>query len=150
MPVVVVDIEVVDDGEEEDEEEEVEQGSLQGSWGGIEVEEKLLVELDPVELLTSLYGKTPRIGAVVVESAGKDAVNILIHTQTKAIYLQVWPCVFINLPDGRIHISRITRKTLSSHPDPGQCCCWQLLARGARLKGDRAVAFRSRCCAWCL
>jgi len=69
MPVVVVDIEVVDDGEEEDEEEEVEQGSLQGSWGGIEVEEKLLVELDPVELLTSLYGKTPRIGAVVVESA---------------------------------------------------------------------------------
>jgi len=68
MPVVVVDIEVVDDGEEE-EVEEVEQGSLQGSWGGIEVEEKLLVELDPVELLTSLYGKTPRIGAVVVESA---------------------------------------------------------------------------------
>jgi len=68
MPVVVVDIEVADDGEEE-EEEEVEQGSLQGSWGGIEVEEKLLVELDPVELLTSLYGKTPRIGAVVVESA---------------------------------------------------------------------------------
>lgn len=59
----MVDIEVVDDGEEE----EVEQGSLQGSWGGIEVEEKL-VELDPVELLTSLYGKTPRIGAVVVES----------------------------------------------------------------------------------
>ena len=86
MPVVVVDIEVVDDGEEEDEEEEVEQGSLQGSWGGIEVEEKLLVELDPVELLTSLYGKTPRIGAVVVESAGKDAVNILMHTQTKPIY----------------------------------------------------------------
>ena len=81
MPVVVVDIEVVDDGKEEEE-----QGSLQGSWGGIEVEEKLLVELDPVELLTSLYGKTPRIGAVVVESAGKDAVNILIHTQTKAIY----------------------------------------------------------------
>ena len=80
MPVVVVDIEVVDDGEEE-EEEEVEQGSLQGSWGGIEVEEKLLVELDPVELLTSLYGKTPRIGAVVVESAAKDAVNILIHTK---------------------------------------------------------------------
>ena len=80
MPVVVVDIEVVDDGEEEVE-EEVEQGSLQGSWGGIEVEEKLLVELDPVELLTSLYGKTPRIGAVVVEASGKDAVNILIHTK---------------------------------------------------------------------
>ena len=80
MPVVVVDIEVVDDGEEEVE-EEVEQGSLQGSWGGIEVEEKLLVELDPVELLTSLYGKTPRIGAVVVESAAKDAANILIHTK---------------------------------------------------------------------
>ena len=80
----MVDIELVDDGEEEDDvdEVEVEQGSLQGSWGGIEVEEKLLVELDPVELLTSLYGKTPRIGAVVVESAGKDAVNILIHTQT--------------------------------------------------------------------
>ena len=81
MPVVVVDIEVVDDGEEEEVEEEVEQGSLQGSWGGIEVEEKLLVELDPVELLTSLYGKTPRIGAVVVEASGKDAVNILIHTE---------------------------------------------------------------------
>ena len=80
MPVVVVDIEVVDDGEEE-EEEEVEQGSLQGSWGGIEVEEKLLVELDPVELLTSLYGKTPRIGAVVVEASAKDALNILIHTK---------------------------------------------------------------------
>ena len=76
MPVVVVDIEVVDDGEEEEE-----QGSLQGSWGGIEVEEKLLVELDPVELLTSLYGKTPRIGAVVVEASGKDAVNILMHTE---------------------------------------------------------------------
>ena len=76
MPVVVVDIEVVDDGEEEEE-----QGSLQGSLGGIEVEEKLLVELDPVELLTSLYGKTPRIGAVVVEASGKDAVNILIHTE---------------------------------------------------------------------
>ena len=58
MPVVVVDIEVVDDGEEEE-----------------------LDELDPVELLTSLYGKTPRIGAVVVESAGKDALNILIHTE---------------------------------------------------------------------
>ena len=76
----MVDIEVVDDGEEE----EVEQGSLQGSWGGIEVEEKL-VELDPVELLTSLYGKTPRIGALVVESSGKGAVNIL---------LQFWPGVF--------------------------------------------------------
>ena len=85
MPVVVVDIEVVDDGEEEDEEEEVEQGSLQGSWGGIEVEEKLLVELDPVELLTSLYGKTPRIGAVVVEASAKDALNILIHTK-QAVY----------------------------------------------------------------
>ena len=84
MPVVVVDMEVVGDGEEE--EEEVEQGSLQGSWGGIEVEEKLLVELDPVELLTSLYGKTPRIGAVVVEASVKDALNILIHTQTKPIY----------------------------------------------------------------
>ena len=36
-----------------EEEDEVEQGSLQGSWGGNEVEEKL-VELDPVELLTSL------------------------------------------------------------------------------------------------
>lgn len=58
----MVNIEVVDDGEEE--EEEVEQGSLQGSWGGNE-----LVELDPVELLTSLYGKTPRIGALVVESS---------------------------------------------------------------------------------
>ena len=46
----MVDIEVVGDGEEED---EVEQGSLRGSWGGNEVEEKL-VELDPVELLTSL------------------------------------------------------------------------------------------------
>lgn len=46
----MVDIEVVGDGEEED---EVEQGSLQGNWGGNEVEEKL-VELDPVELLTSL------------------------------------------------------------------------------------------------
>ena len=41
----MVDIEVVGDGEEED---EVEQGSLQGNWGGNEV------ELDPVELLTSL------------------------------------------------------------------------------------------------
>ena len=58
MPVVVVDIEVVDDGEEEE-----------------------LDELDPVELLTSLYGKTPRIGAVVVEASGKDAVNILMHTE---------------------------------------------------------------------
>jgi len=51
----------------------VEQGSLQGSWGGREVEEveeeEEVVELDPVELLTSLYGKTPRIGAVVVESS---------------------------------------------------------------------------------
>ena len=65
----MVNIEVVDDGEEE---EEVEQGSLQGSWDGNE-----LVELGPVELLTSLYGKTPRIGALVVESSGKDAVNIL-------------------------------------------------------------------------
>ena len=78
----MVDIEVVGDGEEED---EVEQGSLQGSWGGNEVEEKL-VELDPVELLTSLYGKTPRIGAVVVESPGKDTVNILIHTYIEPIY----------------------------------------------------------------
>jgi len=73
-PVVVVEIEVVGDGEEDDEEEEEveegEQGSLQGSWGGREdVEEKLVVELDPVELLTSLYGKTPRIGALVVESS---------------------------------------------------------------------------------
>ena len=62
----MVNIEVVDDGEEE----EVEQGSLQGSWDGNEL-------VDPVELLTSLYGKTPRIGALVVESSGKDAVNIL-------------------------------------------------------------------------
>jgi len=47
--------------------EEVEQGSLQGSWGGsVEVEE---VELEVEELLTSLYGKTPRIGAAVVESS---------------------------------------------------------------------------------
>ena len=61
----MVNIEVVDDGEEE----EVEQGSLQGSWGGNEL-------VEPVELLTSLYGKTPRIGALVVESSGKDAVNI--------------------------------------------------------------------------
>lgn len=61
----MVDIEVVGNGEEE-----VEQGSLQGSWGGMEeVEEKLVVELDPVELLTILYGKTPRIGALVVESS---------------------------------------------------------------------------------
>lgn len=74
----MVNIEVVDDGEEE----EVEQGSLQGSWGGNE-----LVELDPVELLTSLYGKTPRIGALVVESSGKDAVNILTsYTHTGPIY----------------------------------------------------------------
>jgi len=57
----VVNVEVVDDDEEE---EEVEQGSLQGSWDGSEV-----VELDPVEPLTSLYGKTPRIGATVVESS---------------------------------------------------------------------------------
>ena len=65
----MVDIELVDDGEEEEDDDEgdVEQGSLQGSWGGREVEE--VVELDPVELLTSLYGKTPRIGAVVVESS---------------------------------------------------------------------------------
>jgi len=61
----VVNIEVVDDEGEEEEEEEVEQGSLQGSWDGSE----LVVELDPVELLTSLYGKTPRIGALVVESS---------------------------------------------------------------------------------
>jgi len=68
----VVDIELVDDGEEDDDDEEVEveQGSLQGSWGGSEVEEEEeLVELDPVELLNSLYGNTPRIGAVVVESS---------------------------------------------------------------------------------
>lgn len=68
----MVDIELVDNGEEEDDDEEVEveQGSLQGSWGGSEVEEEEeLVELDPVELLTSLYGNTPRIGAVVVESS---------------------------------------------------------------------------------
>jgi len=69
----VVDIELVDDEEEEDDDDEVEveQGSLQGSWGGSEVEEveEELVELDPVELLTSLYGNTPRIGAVVVESS---------------------------------------------------------------------------------
>jgi len=61
----VVNIEVVDDEGEEEEGEEVEQGSLQGSWDGSE----LVVELDPVELLTSLYGKTPRIGALVVESS---------------------------------------------------------------------------------
>ena len=68
----MVDIEVVGNGEEE-----VEQGSLQGSWGGMEeVEEELVVEVDPVELLTILYGKTPRIGALVVESSGKDAVHI--------------------------------------------------------------------------
>ena len=76
----MVDIELVDDGEEDDDDDEVEveQGSLQGSWGGSEVEEEEeLVELDPVELLTSLYGNTPRIGAVVVESSGKEAVNIL-------------------------------------------------------------------------
>jgi len=68
----VVDIELVDDGEEEDDDDEVEveQGSLQGSWGGSEVEVvEELVELDPVELLTNLYGNTPRIGAVVVESS---------------------------------------------------------------------------------
>jgi len=70
----VVDIELVDDGEEEEDDDEVEeQGSLQGSWGGREEdeveEEEEVVELDPVELLTSLYGKTPRIGAVVVESS---------------------------------------------------------------------------------
>ena len=71
----MVDIELVDDGEEEEDDDEVdvEQGSLQGSWGGREVEEveeeEEVVELDPVELLTSLYGKTPRIGAVVVESS---------------------------------------------------------------------------------
>jgi len=70
----VVDIELADDGEEDGEEEEeeeveeVEQGSLQGSWGGSKVEEEV-VELDPVELRTSLYGKTPRIGALVVESS---------------------------------------------------------------------------------
>ena len=50
MPVVVVDIEVVDDGEEEEgeeeeEEEEVEQGSLQGSWCGIEVERSCSLSL---------------------------------------------------------------------------------------------------------
>lgn len=79
----MVDIELVDDGEEDDDDDEVEveQGSLQGSWGGSEVEEEV-VELDPVELLTSLYGNTPRIGAVVVESSGKEAVNILMSVES--------------------------------------------------------------------
>ena len=102
MPVEVVEIELVDDGEEE-----VEQGSLQGSWGGIEVEEKLLVELDPVELLTSLYGKTPRIGAVVVEASAKDALNILIHKEP--IY-KFGLVLFINLPDGRSHLVKLQEK----------------------------------------
>jgi len=67
---VVVNVVVVDAWEEVDEEveeevdEEVEQGNWQGSW---EVSE--LVVVATVELLTSLYGKTPRIGAVVVESS---------------------------------------------------------------------------------
>ena len=74
----MVNIEVVDDEGEEEEGEEVEQGSLQGSWDGSE----LVVELDPVELLTSLYGNTPRIGAVVVESSGKEAVNILMSVES--------------------------------------------------------------------
>ena len=101
-PVVVVEIEVVGDGEEDDEEEEEveegEQGSLQGSCGGREdVEEKLVVELDPVELLTSLYGKTPRIGALVVESSEKDAFYV-IFTILASCSLKK-PCLFILILD---------------------------------------------------
>ena len=65
----VVDKEV-DEEVDEEVEEEVEQGNWQGSW---EVSE--LVVVATVELLTSLYGKTPRIGALVVESSSKEGVS---------------------------------------------------------------------------
>ena len=65
-----MDNEKVDEEVDEEVEEEVEQGNWQGSW---EVSE--LVVVATVELLTSLYGKTPRIGAVVVESSKKEGVS---------------------------------------------------------------------------
>ena len=61
MPVEVVEIELVDDGEEE-----VEQGSLQGSW---DVNEE--GDDEAVEPLWILYGITPRIGALVVDWSEK-------------------------------------------------------------------------------